>query len=196
MGKHKKRTVHIDGLAWSYVVGRKNLALTSPEGRKQIVPLETLLGRPQEDIDNARSLGANMCPPVPVAKRREQARDDEASYRRQMEAFRNRRKGEFWSLATSLKPPQKGFRKRDWYSNTWQGAMHTGMVRPSTVKAWIEIQILKRPAASAPPIALCECCGTDQKVHYGPNPFAEEVHGDMTCYHLCQRCADQIAMDI
>lgn len=50
---------------------------------------------------------------------------------------------------------------------------------------------------------LCPCaqpcdCGEDDPnlLSYGPNPFAEEIHDDDTCYWMCKECRYQAAMDV
>jgi hypothetical protein len=42
----------------------------------------------------------------------------------------------------------------------------------------------------------CITCGTTENLEYGPDPFAEEIHGDDTPVWECEACRYESARDI
>lgn len=67
-------------------------------------------------------------------------------------------------------------------------------VRPSDVKAHIEMRVLGKPSA-LPPQPVC-FCGASEKVIVTEDPYASEILDDHRKRPMCPRCINQSALDI
>jgi hypothetical protein len=45
-------------------------------------------------------------------------------------------------------------------------------------------------------VRICESCGMEKECWFGPDPFAEEIHGDSTPVWQCGDCSYESMMDI
>lgn len=203
MAKHTPRTLHIDGAAWRYLIGKTQAVVWAPTGQRRVVPLAEVCGRAQAVIEAGRAVAHDTRPPVPRAARHKM---DEFHLRclreRLAEATRSPRPFPSPRPLTPdeqklLRTGRRPFSKRAWYGpiGSESEAIAQGMVRPSDVKAWIELTWLGKSAPSALPNLLCHCL-RDVGVELQADPLAWEVYGDDTEYVMCRDCADRSAMEI
>lgn len=94
---------------------------------------------------------------------------------------------EWWLIIQNNKPY---LIEKYYQTGDWSEKKETGWAAYSCPNLPSGIGIERRP------IFLCQECGTDENVSFAPDPYQEELHGDVSPVYLCDSCREKSAEEI